>query len=262
MKTSTWIKLIGILCIFFGASGLINNIVPLLFHGIIGMAKERSTEVYPDHLRWVLKLPYITIFANIIYLLAGIFFLMKKTFSLRIMYIALTLSILCRIVPMIIISQYSSILSSNYEINIFILIGPLIDVFLLNGVYRLSKYYYKSDDELIKLFGEYALTPRLLKLFTFVGLVCISIPISIQGLWIYAANSGTNQVERVATYHSYFPDFLQGRYALNYLSIAFCILAIILSTINLKSLGKIWKVNMIILVFSILLLLLNLFQMM
>lgn len=262
MKTSTWIKLIGILCIFFGVSGIINNAVPLLFHGIIGAAREKSPEVAPDHLRWVMNLPYITIFANVLYLMAGVFFLMKKPFSLKIMYIALTLSILCRIVPVLILSQNSSIQSSDYEINIFILIGPLIDVSLLIGVYRLSKYYYKEDDELIKLSGEYTLTPRLMKLFTLVGLVCMSVPASIQGLWIYAVNSGTNQVERVATYHNYFPDFLHGRYALNYLSIALCILAVIMSTINLKSSVKVLKVNMIILVFSILLLLLNLFQLM
>lgn len=258
MKTSAWILLIGIICIVLGARGIINTILPLLLHGMNGMPKKELPEVSPDAIRWVLRLPYITIFANIIYLMAGIFFLMKKSFSLKIMYIALTLSIFCRIVPILFIS------SIQFSINslIFILIGPFIDVSLLFGVYRLSKYYYKSDDELIKLFGENTLTPRLLKLLTIVGLVCISIPISIQGLWIYAAHSGTNQVESVATFHSYFPDFLHGRYAVNYLNIAFCILAIIISTINLKSSGKIWKANMIILVFSILLLLLNLFQMM
>jgi hypothetical protein len=258
MKKSAWILLIGIICIILGARGIINTILPLLLHGMNGMPKKELPEVSPDAFRWVLRLPYITIFANIIYLMAGIFFLMKKSFSLKIMYIALTLSIFCRIVPIVFIS------SIQFSINslIFILIGPFIDISLLIVVYRLAKYYYKSDDELIKLFGEYTLTPQLLKFLTIVGLVCISIPILTQGLWIYVAHSGTNQVESVASFHSYFPDFLHGRYAINYLNIAFCILAIVISTINLKSSGKISKANMIILIFSILLLLLNLFQMM
>jgi hypothetical protein len=260
MKKSAWILLIGIICIILGARGIINTILPLLLHGMNGMQKKELSAVSPDAIGWVLRIPYITIFANVIYLMAGIFFLMKKTFSLKIMYIALTLSILCRIVPMLFLSQYSSIPFSDFII--FILLGPFIDVSLLIIVYRLSKYYYKPDDEVIKLFGEYTLTPRLLKLLTFAGLVCISIPVSIQGLWIYAAHSGTNQVESAAIFHSYFPDFLHGRYAINYLNIAFCILAIVISTINLKSSGRIWKANMIILVFSILMLLLNLFQMM
>lgn len=117
-------------------------------------------------------------------------------------------------------------------------VGPVIDVSLLFGVYRLSKYYYKTDDEFIKLFGEYTFTPRLVKLLTFVGLVCMSIPISTQGLWIYASHSGTSQVQSVVTFHSHFPDFLYGQYAINYLNIAFCVLAIIISTYNLKSSGK------------------------
>lgn len=262
MKTSTWIKLVGILCIIFGGQGIINDIISLLFPEMIGMVKEKLAEVSPNTLRRILMLPYITLLSNLIYLMAGIFFLMKKAFSLKIMYMALTFSILCRIVPIIFFSQYSSIPLSNYEINIFSLLGPFIDVSLLIGVSKLAKYYYKSEDELIKPFGEYTLTRRLLKLLTFFGLVCVSIPISIQGLWIYAANSEINQVDRVATFNSFFPDFLQSRYAINYLSIAFCIFAITISTINLKSSRTIWKLNMIILVLGSFLLLLNLFQMM
>jgi hypothetical protein len=203
--------------------------------------------------------------ANIIYLLAGIFFLMKKSFSLKIMYLALTLSILCRIVPMLFFSQYSSIPISNYEINIFSLIGPYIDVALLIGVYRLAKYYYRSDDELVNLSGgklRRLLTPLLLKILTFMGLLCLSIPLTIMGLWIHAFNLGDSQANSVAIFNSYFPDFLHGRYATAYLSIVFCILVIIITSINLRSSGKIWKVNKIILVLSSLLLFLNLFQMM
>jgi hypothetical protein len=262
MKTSSWIKLIGILCVIFGASGIINDSVSILFPELIGMVKEKAPEVSPDPLRWALMLPYITLTVNIIYLMAGIIYLMKKAFSLKIMYIALTLSIFCRIVPMLFFSQYSSIPFSNYEINIFSLLGPIIDVSLLIGVFRLAKYYFKPDDELIKPFGEYTLTPRLLKLLTFLGLIWVSIPILIQGLWIYAASSGINQVERLTTFNRSLPDFLHSGYATNYLSIVFSILAIISSIINLKSSGIIWKANMIILVISSLLLLLNLFQMM
>ena len=257
-----WIKLIGILCIIFGGQGILNDIIPLLFPEMMGRVNEKLPGVSSDTLSWVLMLPYITLLANLFYLMAGIFFLMKKTFSLKLMYMALTFSILCRIVPMLFFSQYSSIPLSNYEINIFSLLGPCIDVLLLIGVSILAKYYYKSEDELIKLFREYILTPRLLKLFTFLGLVCVSIPISIQGLWIYSANSYINQADRVATFNSFFPIFLHGRYTLNYLSIVFCIFAITISTINLKSLRTKWKVNMIILVLGGLFLLLNLFQMM
>ena len=269
MKTSTWIKLIGILCIIFGALGIINAISDIDLPKLIEMDKrvKEFYELSPNLFRWVVRLAYIELLANTIYIMAGIFFLMKKTFSLNIMYIALTFRILCRIVPMLFLSQYSSIPFSHYEINIFNLLGPFIDVALLIGVYRLAKYYYKSDDELIELLGEKikrkTLTPQLLKILTFVGLLCLSVPLSILGLWIYAFNLGDSQTNRIAIFNSYFPNFLHGRFDTTYLSVAFCILAIILSSISLKLSGKLWKVlNIIILVFSILLLLLNLFSMM
>jgi hypothetical protein len=265
MKTSSWIRLIGILCIVFGAQGIINDIASILFPEMTGMVKEKLPDVSPDLFRWVMGLRYITLIANIIYLLAGIFFLMKKSFSLNLMYLALTFSLFCRIVPMLFLSQYSSIPTSNYEINIFSLIGPFLDIALLLGVYRLAKYYYRPDDESVHLFGEKLrrlLTPQLMKILTFIGLFCLSVPLSIMGLWIYAFNSGDSQATSVAIFNSFFPDFLNGENAISYLSIVFCILAIILSSINLKLKGKIWKVNMIILVISSLLLFLNLFQMM
>lgn len=107
------------------------------------------------------------------------------------------------------------------------------------------------------------LTPRLLKILTFGGLFCLSIPLSLLGIWIYVFNLADNQSDRVAILHSYFPEFLHGRYVTTYISVAFCLLTIILSNISLKLSGILWKtLNIIILIISILLLLLNLFQMM
>jgi hypothetical protein len=265
MTTSSWIKLIGILCIFLGAQGILNDIVSILSPEMTGMVKEKLPEVSPDLFRWVIKIPYITFLTNIIYLMAGIFFLMKKSFSVKLMYLALTLSILCRIASMLFFSQYSSNPIPNYEINIFSLIGPIIDIVLLIGVYRLAKYYYRTDDELVKLFGEKLrrlLTPQLMKILTLVGLLFLLIPLSIMGLWIHAFNVGDGHANSIAIFNSYFPVFLSGRFATAYLSIVFCILAIIISSTNLKSSGIIWRVNMIILVFSSLLMFLNLFIMM
>jgi len=108
-----------------------------------------------------------------------------------------------------------------------------------------------------------SVTPQSLKILTFVGLFCVSIPFSILGLWIHAFNLGTTQIERVEIFNKYFPEFLNRRFDTALLSVAFCILTIILSIISLTLPGKLWKaLNIIILVFSILLFLMNLFQMM
>ena len=76
------------------------------------------------------------------------------------MYIALIYQpiVYCLIVPMLFsvsIVQFHFFFffffSSDHIINIFNLIGPFIDItfsdILLIIVYRLAKYYYKSDDE-------------------------------------------------------------------------------------------------------------------
>lgn len=100
-----------------------------------------------------------------------------------------------------------------------------------------------------------------LKVLTLVSLICLLIPLSIYGLWIYVFDLGTTQIERVAIFKAYFPDFLNGRWDTTYLGIAFCVLAIIFSSISLKLSGKFWKsLNMLIIILSSLLLLLNLFS--
>jgi hypothetical protein len=108
-----------------------------------------------------------------------------------------------------------------------------------------------------------SLTHRSLKIFTVLGLICLFVPVFVMGLWIHAFNLGTTQIDRVAIFNSYFPDSLDGRRDITFISIAFCNSAIILSNISMKLHGKLWKaLNVIIMVFSILLLSLNLFSMM
>jgi len=95
------------------------------------------------------------------------------------------------------------------------------------------------------------------------GLFCLVIPFSIVGIWVHAFNLGDNQAERVSIFNNYFPDFLHGIYSTTLLSLAFCVIAIILSIICLKVSGKLWKIlNIAILVISISLFLLNLISMM
>lgn len=108
-----------------------------------------------------------------------------------------------------------------------------------------------------------SLTSQRTKIITFVGLICLFIPIALIALWIHTFNLGTNQIERVEIYKKYFPDLLQARFSVTLLGIAFCILAIILSSLGIKTQLKLLKVlNIVILVLSCLILMLNLFGMM
>ena len=254
MKTSGIIKLTGIICIVFGGLGLLQAIGTLLMPGYIEGIEEVA-EFPLNFPGWYLMLAYIDIFVNVLYLVAGVIFLLKKRYSLILIYVALTISILYVVIPCIVVKPFDAM--------IFVLISPLIDIILLIAVYRIRKYYFKSSDKEIRLLGEYVFTPGQLKLFTFFGLLCMSLPLSIFGLWIYSSNAGTSQADSVAIFNSYFPDFLQGRFDTAYLSLAFCLLAIILCIVSLKLSGKFWKnINILVLIISSLLLFLNLFQMM
>jgi len=107
------------------------------------------------------------------------------------------------------------------------------------------------------------LTQNKLKLVTLLSFICLLVPFSIYGLWIYVFNLGTTQTERVSIFKDYFPDFLTDRWSSTLLGITFCILAIIFSSISLKLSGKLWKaLNILIIVVSSLMLFLNLFSMM
>ena len=101
------------------------------------------------------------------------------------------------------------------------------------------------------------------KISTLISLICFIIPFSIYSLWIYVYNLETTQVERVSVFKDYFPDFLDGRWSITIISIIFSLSAVILSSINLKHLTRFWKLlNTLILIFSSILLFLNLFSMM
>ena len=252
MKTSNWIKLIGISCIVFGSLGIIGDISSLLVPQWI---KDTWPEISPERLKWVEFLAYFGFFVNTVYLTAGVFFLRKKLFSLNLMYAALTISLLYVVIPLLFFKPIDD--------YIFVVIGPFIDLFLLFGVYKIRRYYYKDSDEIVKLFGESKLNPPLLKLFTFLGVLYISIPILLQGLWIYVFSLTDNQTEAIVLHHSYLPEILHGSYVTTYLSLAFCFLAIIFSSISLKLSEKLWKtLNTFILIFGGLMLFLNLFQLM
>jgi len=146
MKSSSWIKLIGILCIVFGSLGIIDNISSFFTPQWI---KDTWPEISPDRLKWMEILAYIGILVNSIYLMAGVFFLRKKPFSLNLMYGAQAISILYVVIPLLVVKPYDSIL--------FVLLSPFIDLALLIGVYRIRKYYYEWPNEIVKPFGKITL---------------------------------------------------------------------------------------------------------
>ncbi len=252
MKISSWVKLIGILCIVFGVYRLVSGVLGLL---LLQMAETSPAVLEPK------SLLYIEIFVNIAYIMGGIFFLMKKSFSLNLMYFALTIKIMYGIISLLFI-KFTDFPILNIAIE---LVKPLFNAVLLIGVIKLSKYYFKSPEELAELSEKKKrrdiFTPQLLKILSFAGIVFLFVPLSINILWIYSSNLGTTHEESVTIFKRFFPKFLQGGFVITYLSLAFCIIGVVFAIICLKLRGKLWiTMNILVLVVCSLMLLSNLWS--
>lgn len=161
MKTSHWIWLIGALCIVIGFLWLTLNIYDLLVPEMTITPEANRPEIPANLLIWKMVLPYTGVLVNIVYLLAGIFFLIKKPFSVKLMYIALTFSILYEIIPLLFLNKYD-LPYFHYQFNVFNLIGPCFYAVLLIGVLIISKDYYKPKEEITRPRAENALKLILL----------------------------------------------------------------------------------------------------
>lgn len=252
MKVSRWIQRIGFLSIFFGLSSLSGHILHLLSPEGMNHSRSEITTVQDG---WAVLLIYIGILIYTLYFTAGIFFIKKKIFSLKLMYTSLLISLLYVLISIILIKPIDSIL--------FVALGPIIDLTLLIGVFRLRKYYFDPNDITIHLYGVNKLSTTALKSLIIFGLICSIITILIQVLWIYAFNQSDVQAERVLIFYGYLPTFLQEPFSSNYIGLIFSFIALICSLFGLKLKEVFWKfLNNFVLITSSLMFLLNLFQLM
>ncbi|MBK8968924.1 MAG: hypothetical protein IPM36_20070 [Lewinellaceae bacterium] len=257
MKTSSWITLIGVVCIVFGVLGVLEAYLMLSMGGISGIG---STAGKSQTSIWIQYVNYFGNFVDVLYLLAGVFFLQKASFSLRLIYTVLILSIVSGIAPWMVVSWQNG---SFFKFNLFVLIGPIIDVLLLVGVYRIRNYYWTEPNHVVYVVGAAARTPQQLGIISLVGLVFFLIPLSIFSWWVHVAGLGKPHMEAVELYHSYLPEFLRTRYSTGYLSLACCLAGILSSSIGLKLSGVGWKIlNIAVMAGCIVLLLLNSFSLM
>lgn len=94
-------------------------------------------------------------------------------------------------------------------------------------------------------------------------MIAFIIPLFFYALWIYVINQTNGYPEDVNLYNSYFPDFLQGRFATTILSIILCFIAVLLNGKNLKNPNPILRIlSWFVVIVGGLLGFLNLFSMM
>jgi hypothetical protein len=140
MKPQTWIKTIGILCILFGANGV------LRFLSFIGtMQFDDFFKISSSTVQWIRVLLYFGCFVSVFYLAAGIIYLKKWRYAQAIIASALILSMLYSGLPKLLLdSETFRHIAYGHGINY---ISAGIDMVLLAGVLLLSRFYQDSPKE-------------------------------------------------------------------------------------------------------------------
>jgi hypothetical protein len=263
MKAFQWINLIGILCIILGAQAVINGVTMFMLMGTTHWAAIQENGGPAHQPLWLTIAGYFSILVNLLYLVAGVLFLKKKAFSLHLMYTVLILSLISGIVPMLVIGFQNTNGFPWQLLNIFFLIGPMLDVLLLIGVYQISRYYYTDPYQQINFLGTGTLSQPTLKLLTIAGFLVFLIPFTLFVLWFYVSTMELSLFDKAAKFQGFLPSILQKRFASTYLSLFCSVITIVCSSIGLKLADKGWhRLNKVVMIISILLFMLNLFILM
>ncbi|MBK7409557.1 MAG: hypothetical protein IPJ40_16845 [Saprospirales bacterium] len=200
MDNTKWIKPIGIFLILFGVLGFINAFSGFIVLTVASMNED--SKVPAAILQWLGPLSGLGVLVYALYALAGSFLLARKPFALKWIYGALIASILYKILPLFFLSPYSQPPAFNYGFNWPNFIRPTVDLLFLLGVWRIFRQEAlppkPKQEELVESLTsapELRFSERQLKSLSIVGLVCLLVPISIFGLWVYVSSLGKPQAE-------------------------------------------------------------------
>jgi len=149
MKIQTSVKITGLICIVLGISGIAWYISHLELAHSVYIPDKYFPEIPPSYLlSWNVRLTYIGIIVNAFYLTAGILFFMKKHFSIKVMYSALVIMILYKIIPLILLNPTGDLPHHlRYEFNFENFISPIFNIVLLIIVYRIGRNYFIPPEE-------------------------------------------------------------------------------------------------------------------
>jgi hypothetical protein len=267
MNPRHWVKPLAIASIVLGALRLMDSISGLLFTAIFkSNAQPGLPELSPVQNNLILGDAIAGLLVNIALVVAGALFISQKPISIKLMYGALIAGLLYRFLPLVLLSRYDAPPLINYDPNNpFNYIGPLIDIGLITGVMYVTKGRDESPGDFVEsgMPPKKPVNPIVWKTASLGGLLCMLVPLSIYGLWFSITRLDLTLPEKSALFDSYFPDFLQWRWASSHISVAFSLVGITLSGAGLNLQGKFWKaLNIIVLTVCIIAFLFFLFTLM
>lgn len=101
------------------------------------------------------------------------------------------------------------------------------------------------------------------RIISFIGSLHLFVAVSIYGTWLHACNVKDDHMDAVHYFHTFFPEFLQGRYDTIYLGLYSSVIALTASLASLQMRGLGWRIlHIVSIVVATFLTLLNLFGLM
>jgi len=95
---------------------------------------------------WIVRFGYIGAVVSILYALGGVFLLIRKSFSIKLVYAALVISILCSGAQAAVLTSSSSSGFIAITTGLSQIFGILIDIILLAIVFSQDKEAYKAEN--------------------------------------------------------------------------------------------------------------------
>ena len=232
MKPPFWIRVIGIGTIVLGIWGLFEGIASYI---VIELRQFRPNSFVVQYL-WAFRLLSITaVLIGLYYIFAGYAYLFKKKFAREVIRSAIIINLFYEVSTMLFFSIFirsHGAISFSYHMDWHNFLRPTFDVLLLIGVIRMRPYYFQRFIES----GHHGL-PRI---YSFIGLAFLLVPLSIFTLWIYSGIQFSDYLDKLDYFRSFFPESIRAPKQLTYVELVFSAMAVIFSLISLNARNK-WK---------------------
>ncbi|MDX5405387.1 MAG: hypothetical protein LPK28_07810 [Bacteroidota bacterium] len=249
MRARTTILWVGIIMLIFGGLGIIEDlsgiVIPLIDPSFSSEMPARFEE-------WLFKASITGLAVNVIWVIAGIYFLSRKRFALRLMYLALVTSLIYGVLTGLFFPVSDVNLGLGHWISLFF--GIFIDLLLLMALVKVTPIYHDPEP---------VIDPKrnLTAYLTVVASVLLLLQMTLFGLWVIASERTESHREAVELFHTMIPEFLHGPSVV--VGFFLGLIAGILSIRNLAGQPGVFKWwNIIILTLSIPLTLLHLWGLM
>jgi hypothetical protein len=104
---------------------------------------EKFLELTPFTKTWIVRFGYIGLLASVFYILGGVFLLVRRNFSIKLVYVVLAISMLTSGAQAAVLTSSSATGVISLTTGLAQLVGVIIDIVLLAVIFSSDKEAYK-----------------------------------------------------------------------------------------------------------------------